>query len=363
MERLKKIQTLLIVCAGTLVFGYVGAKYILPLAMPFLIGWAIAFFARPVAHLLGKHIHLPTRLLRVFFSLLFTVGVLGVLGFFLFRVASEAIRLVGDLAASDSFERILSYILDPLGAFFPAGELGVVEESIANAISAMLESLAGRFGELLGRVAAAIPELLLFLLVSVISSVYFSYDLENINQKTLALLPKRIGAWLVRFKDGFLKTAVRYLRSYLILGLITFAIMTFAFVLFGVKYALALGLLVALLDALPIIGVGTVLVPWGVFRLFLGDTRLGISLLVLFVFNAILRQFIEPKIIGDSLGIPPIVSLVLLYVTYGIFGIAGVLLIPIFTVILRVIFDKNLSIALPKNDAAPIKESPIREAD
>ena len=78
----------------------------------------------------------------------------------------------------------------------------------------------------LGRVAAAIPELLLFLLVSVISSVYFSYDLENINQKTLALLPKRIGAWLVRFKDGFLKTAVRYLRSYLILGLITFAIMT-----------------------------------------------------------------------------------------------------------------------------------------
>lgn len=359
IERLKKIQTLIIVAAGILIFGYVGAKYILPLALPFLIGWAIAFFSRPVAHFLQKHIRMPARLLRVFIALLFTVGILTALGFFLFRVVSEAIRLIGDLAASDSFEVILSYLLDPLGAFFPEGEVGVLEESIANAISAMLANLAGRFGALLGSIAAAVPEIVLFLLVSVISSVYFSYDLENINQKTLALLPRRLGAWLVRFKDGFLKTAVRYLRSYLILGLITFAIMTIAFALFGVKYALALGLLVALLDALPVIGVGTVLVPWGVFRLFLGDMRLGISLLVLFVFNAILRQFIEPKIIGDSLGIPPIVSLVLLYVTYGIFGIAGVFLIPVFTVVLRVLFGKNLPLALPKNDTAPVEERPV----
>lgn len=359
IERLKRIQTLIVVFAGILIFSYVGAKYVLPLALPFLIGWAIAFFSRPVAHFLEEHIHLPARLLRVFFALLFTVGILGALGFFLFRVASEAIRLIGDLAASDSFERFLSYLLDPLSAFFPEGEVGVLEESITGAISAMLANLSGRFGTLLGNIATAVPEIALFLLVCVISAVYFSYDLENINQKTLALLPRRLGVWLVRFKDGFLKTAVRYLRSYLILGLITFAIMTLAFALFGVKYALALGLLVALLDALPIIGVGTVLVPWGVFRLFLGDTRLGISLLVLFVFNAVLRQFIEPKIIGDSLGIPPIVSLILLYVTYGIFGITGVLLIPVLTVILRVLFEKNLCIALPKNDSAPVKERPV----
>ena len=97
IERLKKIQTLIIVAAGILIFGYVGAKYILPLALPFLIGWAIAFFSRPVAHFLQKHIRMPARLLRVFIALLFTVGILTALGFFLFRVVSEAIRLIGDL--------------------------------------------------------------------------------------------------------------------------------------------------------------------------------------------------------------------------------------------------------------------------
>ena len=175
-----------------------------------------------------------------------------------------------------------------------------------------MSTLASNVASLFGKVAGAIPELLLFLLASVISSVYFSVDLEKINKKTLSLLPPRIGQWLIRFKDGFLKTAVRYLYSYLILGAITFGIMTLAFVVLGVDYALALALLVALLDALPVIGVGTVLVPWGLVRLLVGDTRLGISLLVLFVFNAVLRQFIEPKIIGDSLGISPILSLFLL---------------------------------------------------
>ena len=80
---------------------------------------------------------------------------------------------------------------------------------------------------------------------------------------------------------------------------------------------------------------------------------------MLFVFNAILRQFIEPKIIGDSLGIPPIVSLILLYITYGAFGIAGVFLIPVLTVVLRVLFEKNTLLTFPKNDTASVEERPV----
>ena len=354
-SKLRNIEALVISALGALAVLYIGAKYLFPLALPFLIGWAVAFLARPIAHKVGELLHLPIKPVRVFFSLLFTVGALSLLGFFLFRVLSEAIRLTRDLATSDAFSRLLVSLFAPLEKLFPEGTLGGFEEGAKDALTSLLSTLAQSVASLFGKVAGAIPELLLFLLVSVISSVYFSLDLENINQKTLKLLPRRIGEWLVRFKDGFLKTAIRYLYSYLILGLITFSIMTLAFVLFGVEYALALALLVALLDALPVIGVGTVLVPWGVVRLLLGDTRLGVSLLVLFVFNAILRQFIEPKVIGDSLGISPILSLVLLYVSYGVFGLFGVVLIPLFTVILRVLTDGKGKFTLKEHKPAPVE--------
>ena len=354
MNKLRNIEALVISAFGVTLGAYIGAKYLFPIALPFLIGWAVAFLTRPLTHHLSRKLHLPEKPLRVFFALLFTVGALSLLGFFLFRILSEAIRLTRDLATSESFSELLVAFFAPLEKLFPNGVLGGIEEGVKDALSSVLSTLATRVAALFGKVAGAIPQLLLFLLVSVISSVYFSVDLERINQKTLTVLPKRFGEWLIRFKDGFLKTAVRYLYSYLILGAITFGIMTLAFVLFGVEYALALALLVALLDALPVIGVGTVLVPWGVVRLIVGDTRLGISLLVLFVFNAILRQFIEPKIIGDSLGISPILSLILLYVSYRVFGLFGVLLIPLFTVILRVLTDGKSSI-LPKHKTTSVE--------
>ncbi len=354
-SKLRTLEALVISALGALAALYIGAKYLFPLALPFLIGWAVAFLARPLSFKLGKRLHLPEAPLRVFFALLFTVGALSLLGFFLFRVLSEVIRLTRDLASSDAFSRLLVALFAPLEKLFPDGTLGGFEEGAKDALTSVLSTLASSVASLLGKVAGAIPELLLFLLVSVISSVYFALDLENINQKTLRILPRRVGEWLVRFKDGFLKTAVRYLYSYLMLGLITFGIMTLAFVFLGVEYALALALLVALLDALPVIGVGTVLVPWGVVRLLLGDTRLGISLLVLFAFNAILRQFIEPKIIGDSLGISPILSLVLLYVSYGVFGLFGVVLIPLFTVILRVLTDGWGKTTLPEYKATAVE--------
>ena len=93
----------------------------------------------------------------------------------------------------------------------------------------------------------------------------------------------------------------------------------------------------ALLDALPLIGVGTLLVPWSIYQFIFGDVRVGVGLLVLFGVHEILRQITEPKIIGKSLGIHPVLSLILLYVGYSIFGFFGLLLIPIAAVVVNTI--------------------------
>ncbi|HBJ18774.1 MAG TPA: sporulation integral membrane protein YtvI, partial [Clostridiales bacterium] len=152
------------------------------------------------------------------------------------------------------------------------------------------------------------------------------------NAAVRRLLPEKIARRLIRFKDGFLYTMVRYLRSYLLIMAMTFVIMLVGFLLLRIPYALLAAIAVALLDMLPVIGVGTVLVPWSVFSLISGNTPLAVGLFLLFAANEIIRQFAEPKIVGRHLGIHPLLTLIFLYVGYALFGVLGLLLIPIATV-------------------------------
>ena len=109
----------------------------------------------------------------------------------------------------------------------------------------------------------------------------------------------------------------------------------------GVKYAVLFAFIVALLDALPLIGVGTVLVPWSIYQLMFGNVRLGIGLIILFVAHEVIRQFIEPKIVGKNLGIHPVLSLILLYSGYILFGFYGLIFIPLLSVIIDILLNKN----------------------
>ena len=141
----------------------------------------------------------------------------------------------------------------------------------------------------------------------------------------------------------FLSIGLKYVRSYSILMLITFVIMLIGFLILRVENAFLIALVVSLLDVLPLIGVGTVLVPWSIFQLLFGTASRGIGLIVLFVLNEIVRQFTEPRIVGKNLGIHPVISLLLLYVGYSVLGFAGLLLTPLVSVLLNVLFNKNNS--------------------
>ena len=137
---------------------------------------------------------------------------------------------------------------------------------------------------------------------------------------------------LVRWKDGFFSVFLKYMRSYLLLLVITFAEMAVGLFLIRAPYPLVMALIIAALDLLPVIGVGVVLIPWGVWSFAVGKTPFGIGLLVLFAFHTVFRQIIEPKIVGKNLGVHPLLTLLFIYVGYSVFGIAGLLLVPVLTV-------------------------------
>ena len=156
-----------------------------------------------------------------------------------------------------------------------------LEVKIGEAVENMLSSALSGVGSLLTAFAASLPGVFIFLLITVIASVYFSLDLDKINQTVCKALPHRATEWLIRLKRGFFTTGVRYLRSYAILMAVTFAIVLAGLLILKVEFALLLAIVIAALDILPVFGVGTVLVPWSVFQMLFGDLSLGIGLLVL----------------------------------------------------------------------------------
>ena len=128
--------------------------------------------------------------------------------------------------------------------------------------------------------------------------------------------------------------------------MITLFELCIGFLLLRVEYVFLLALLVALLDFLPIFGVGTVLLPWGIFSLLVGNTALGVGLLVLYVVITVLRQAIEPHFVGKSLGLHPILMLVAIYAGIKLLGIVGFLAGPLLAIIIKAVLEREL-----KNEA------------
>lgn len=329
------------ILAGVILFA-IGIKYVFAATLPFIIAWAMAFFVRPVAAFLSAHLHLPERPTRAALSLLALSALGSLLVFLVLRVGTEIVAFFSGIGENEKLLDIISGILDP-----PLGKLGdgeifaELEEKLSSAIGDMISSLISGISGYITAFVSRIPGVFIFLVTLIIASVYFAYDLERINASVRRVLPPKIEKSVVSFKEKTLKTALVYFRSYLILMLMTFGIILAGLLILRVKYALMLAVVIALLDVLPVIGVGTVLIPWSVFCFISSDARLGIGLLVLFAVNALIRQFAEPKIVGRSLGMHPLLTLVLLYFGYSFLGIAGILLMPVFAVVLKSLLEKD----------------------
>lgn len=339
-EKIEYISHLAITVVSIILFLYVFFKYVFGLVLPFVIAWGVSMATRPFAKKLSRGTKIPEKIIRVILTLLLLVGGIAVLISASVYAVREAWDFIMGVIENDSLYDTLGKIMNPLSGLFGDREgAAELEAKIGEAIKSALSSVLSKIVSVVTDIAASIPSALFFILITVISSVYFSYDIDKINSYIKGILPKKISSGLGKFKKKFLDTLIKYLRSYLIIMLITFIVMLFGFLVLRIKYAVLFAFVVALLDALPLIGVGTILIPYSVYHLIFGSFGLGIGIIVLFVSHQLLRQFAEPKIVGKSLGIHPIVSLALLYVGYFVFGFLGLLLIPFLSVVINVIFS------------------------
>lgn len=320
-----------IILGGAVVYLFFGR--LLSLLLPFIFALLVAAVIQGPAKSLCARTALPFKLCAV----LLVLAVIFFLGFVVFllgnQLISEAQRLFEGLSRnSEQILRSASELLNSMEQKMPFIydhiDPQVVKGSVTEVLKNLISTLSSALASMLTAFVSSLPDIGLFFAVFVISCFYFAADFGTISRCLKCLPQKTVQKRILFIVDKLKGVGLSYLKAYAIILLITFAQLFVGFLLLDINYATTLAIVIALLDMLPIIGTGTVLIPWALVLLMMGRLAKGIGLLVLFGVITLVREFAEPKIIGSSMGLHPLATLIAMYAGYKLFGIFGLLILP-----------------------------------
>ena len=314
-------------------------RYLLPLLLPFFIGLLLALFSRSLARRTSKKLPHGVLAVAILSILLVCLALL---------VRALARRLLEEgsafLAKLPTLEGELQEFWDRASGIFGDGE-SPLRASLQNRFPELLARLLEGITNFLATVLSNAPGILFSLVVTLFVAYFFAAAGFSEWEKLLGFLPHKANAWikdrLPRLRDKAKSISFRYFRAYLFLFLITWGELLLGFFILRVEYAFLLSFLIAFVDLLPVLGTGSVLIPWSAVQFFQGNLFLGGGLLILYGIILLARQFLEPHLVGKSLGLHPILTLFFSYAGWRFFGVFGMLIGPIVPIFLRGIFTNN----------------------
>ena len=322
---------------------FVLLKYALPLLMPFVIGFVIAYLLKRPIRFAASRLRLSCKLVAILMVLLFycTIGVLLVL------LSIKAFTATGDfLQQLPSFYtwRVEPVLMD----IFDGIEQSVL--SMDEALLSSLERLWGEFVDSLGQIvsslsgsaitvlssiAGSLPGLFVKLLLMIISTFFIAVDYDRIVTFFVRQLSKNGQIIFWEIKEYVTGTLFVCIRSYLVIMSITFIELSIGLSVIGIENALVIALLIAIFDILPVLGTGGIMLPWAAITAIQGEYHMAIALFAVYIVVTVIRNIIEPKIVGSQLGLHPVATLASLYVGAQLFGAVGLFGFPIGLSLLR----------------------------
>ncbi len=320
----------------------------LPWTAPILLAFAAAMvLEKPVRALCRRRIPRPAA------AGLCVGGFLGLLAAVLWLVLSRAItelqhlgtRLPELAAAVSSLLGRWQSVLGGFATRLPPS-LTQVLDSAAAGVTDYLYSLPGKISsravELLTGFIGNLPTWLLFAVTWLMGLYFISAAYPRVVEHLRRQVPPRIYSRALRVKEALGQSLGKYLKAQLIMSAITFGVILIAFTLLNIDSALVLALGVAVIDALPVFGAGTVLVPWAAWELLAGDPSRGLGLAISYGAATILRSCIQAKLLGDQLGLHPIATLLAIYAGWRALGVWGMILFPIAAISLKKLNDSGV---------------------
>lgn len=316
--------------------GWLALRWCLPILLPFLLGCALALAAEPAVKLFARSGRLPRALaagIGVSVTLLLLAGFLSLMGMI-------AVKELGSLAGAmpdmgQTVQRGMLLLEDTLVSAadrLPEGvrtlATGAVLE-LFDGSSALVGQLSRKLPNMLTSLLGWLPDGALGLGTGVIAGFMISARLPALRQQLRERLPQ---SWYSRYLPALrrVKTALGgWLKAQFKLALVTCAVLAAGFLLLRVPNGPLWAVPIALVDAVPMLGTGVVLIPWALVVFLQGKTGLGLGLTLLCAVTMLLRRVLEPKLVGQQLGLDPLLTLVFLYAGYRFWGFTGMILAPL----------------------------------
>ena len=327
---------------ATALFVILGIKAI-GFFMPFVIGWCIASVATPLVNWLEKRL----KIVKMLGSAMMVILVIGLIVLVIYLVinwlVTEAQHLIKDIpemyAQLETGFRQIGTTL--------SGTFSHLPSEVQDGWSTVVENLEKYMGDLISRIsqptvtaagnfAKSLPSYLVSLIVAVLSAYFFTVEREEVLNWLKKVSPLSIQKRMTLVIDNLKYAVGGYFKAQFKIMGVVFLILCVGFALLRVRYYALVALLIAFLDFLPFFGTGTAMIPWAVYKVLIGDLKTAVVLLIIYVVTQAARQMLQPQLVADSMGMNPLVTLILLYIGYRVSSVIGMILaVPIGMVIIN----------------------------
>ena len=338
----KVLVSLVFSLTATVLFIYVGIKAIFYF-MPFVIGWILSVIAGPLVTFLEKKLKIMKRLGSAITIILVLALCIGLIYLIISQIWEEISVLIRNFPSMyHDLERGLSQIGTQGNTLFERFPEQIQNSwaTLMNNLDDTASSLIGRIGEptieVAGNVAKRIPSVLIGTIVAFVSAYFFIADKENLGEWVKKVVPKSITSRLLLVGENLKYAMGGYFKAQFKIMGVVFAILLVGFTLMQIRFSILLAIAIAFLGFLPFFGTGTALIPWAIYKFLVGDYKMVAALVILYGVTQLVRQLIQPKLVGDTMGLNPLYTLFLLYLGYRVGSVLGMIFaVPIGLILLN----------------------------
>lgn len=301
--------------------------------LPFVMAGIISMIASPLVRFFEEKIKLKRKVGSAFVIIVVIALVVLVLYLVGAKLIEEGMGLLGALPEMwDSMKEDLASVGESLNGIYEKLPEDT-QAAIANLGDQVGEFMAGLFERIgtptitaAGNFAKQLPSVLIGIIMCLLASYFFVADRYQIGGWIRKYTPASIMDRYDMIRRSILKSVGGYFKAQLKIEVWMYLLLVIGLSVLRVNYALLIAVGIAFLDLLPFFGTGTVMVPWAIIKIFSGDYKMAIGLLIIWGGGQLARQIIQPKIVGDSIGVAPIPTLFLLYIGYKLGGVIGMII-------------------------------------
>jgi sporulation integral membrane protein YtvI len=305
--------------------------------MPVIIGWVVSLIANPMVHFLEKRVKLLRKHSSFIIIVTVIIVIVGIMILLSALILKEAKQLIDNLPTimsefSAKFTETSIYFKEKTSVL-PSGIRSAIDntfEGIGSYVNNFANSSKPISPDRVSLVAKNVAEAFLYIIITILSAYFFTAYRNELSDGLKKHLPASIiNYWRLIF-DNFKAAFGGYFKAQFKIMLVLIVIMFIGFEILQVGYSFLFALGIAFLDFLPVFGTGAILWPWAVLEMLSGHYVKAIGLVAIYLICQIVKQILQPKLVGDSIGLHPFATLILLFIGYKLYGVVGMIIgIPV----------------------------------